>query len=97
MVDLDERPPDGAATKSSHNDDLRDWLNQQVKTTIKWNMEKADFTEDRLNTLDHDDLDSSPFSEEIRLYDPPEKFSVPRFVLYDGTTDPASHLRHFTQ
>ena len=60
-------------------------------------MEKAGFTEDRLNTLDHDDLGSSPFSEEVRLYDPPEKFSVPRFVLYDGTTDPASHLQHFTQ
>ena len=68
-----------------------------MKTTIKQNMEKVNFIEDRLNTLDPNDLSSSIFLVEVRLYDPPEKFSVPRFMLYDGTTDPASHLRHFTQ
>ena len=86
----------GATTKSSHDDDLRDCLNQQV-TTIKQNMEKASFTEDRLNTLDPDDLGSFPFSDDVRLYEPPEKFSVPQFVFYDGTTNPAPHLRHVTQ
>ena len=59
-------------------------------------MELVGFTRDQLNAYDTEDLGTSPFSQEIMNFSLPEKFSVPRFVLYDGTSDLAAHLRHFT-
>ena len=66
------------------NYDLREWLDRQVKQTIRQNMEIVGFTLDRLNAYDTEDLGASPFSQEIRSFSLPEKFSVPRFVLYKG-------------
>ena len=53
------------------------------------------FTRDRLNAYDIEDLGTSLFSLEIRNFSLPEEFSVPRFVLYDGTSNLVAHLRHF--
>ena len=39
----------------------------------------------------------TPFSREIEEMDPPEKFVPPRFTLYDGKTDPRSHVSHVRQ
>ncbi|XXG70588.1 hypothetical protein AAC387_Pa07g0032 [Persea americana] len=78
-------------------DNLREWLDRQVKRTVRQNMKIVGFTQDRLDAYDTKDLGTSPFSQKIRSFSLREKFSVPRFVLYDGTSDPAAHLRHFTE
>ncbi|XP_057506518.1 uncharacterized protein LOC130789705 [Actinidia eriantha] len=39
----------------------------------------------------------TPFSREIEGLDPPEKFVPPRFTLYDGKSDPRSHVSHVRQ
>ncbi|GFS30010.1 hypothetical protein Acr_00g0009670 [Actinidia rufa] len=39
----------------------------------------------------------TPFSQEIEGMDPPEKFVPPRFPLYDGKSDPRSHVSHVRQ
>ncbi|GFY90652.1 MBOAT (membrane bound O-acyl transferase) family protein [Actinidia rufa] len=39
----------------------------------------------------------TPFSREIEGMDPPEKFVPPKFTLYDGKSDPRSHVSHVRQ
>ncbi|GFS37725.1 hypothetical protein Acr_00g0053660 [Actinidia rufa] len=39
----------------------------------------------------------TPFSREIEEMDPPEKFVPPKFTLYDGKSDPRSHVSHVRQ
>ncbi|XP_057510747.1 uncharacterized protein LOC130793111 [Actinidia eriantha] len=39
----------------------------------------------------------TPFSREIEGLDPLEKFVPPRFTLYDGKSDPQSHVSHVRQ
>ncbi|GFZ02308.1 hypothetical protein Acr_15g0009160 [Actinidia rufa] len=39
----------------------------------------------------------TPFSHEIKVMDPLKKFVSPRFTLYDGKTDPRSHVSHVRQ
>ncbi|GFY94866.1 hypothetical protein Acr_10g0002510 [Actinidia rufa] len=39
----------------------------------------------------------TPFSREIEGMDPPEKFVPPRFTLYDGKSNPRSHVSHVRQ
>ncbi|GFS46134.1 hypothetical protein Acr_00g0100320 [Actinidia rufa] len=39
----------------------------------------------------------TPFSRRIEGLDPPEKFTLPRFTLYDGKSDPRSHMSHVRQ
>lgn len=60
-------------------------------------MEMVGFTRGRLDTYDTEELDTSPFSQGIRNLALPEEFSVPRFVLYNRTSDPAAHLQRFAQ
>ena len=60
-------------------------------------MEVADIARDRYSTFEADDLGTSPFSQEVKKFFLSEKFSVPTFVLYHGTSDPTAHLRHFIQ
>ncbi|KAJ8634085.1 hypothetical protein MRB53_027421 [Persea americana] len=55
---------------------------KQIKQTISQNMETAG---------------ASPFFRDIRKYSLPEKLNVPKFTLYDRTSDPAAHLRYFVQ
>ena len=76
---------------------MKQWLDPQIKQTIRQNMEIAGIALDRHSNFEADDLGTSPFSKDIRKFSLPEKFSVPRFVLYDGTSDLAAHLRHFIQ
>ena len=68
-----------------------------MKQTIRQNMETAGIDRDQYTAFEAEDTGASPFSREIRKYTLPEKFSVPRFTLYDGTSDPAAHLRHYVQ
>eukprot|EP00268_Persea_americana_P048670 TRINITY_DN5162_c0_g1_i10.p1 TRINITY_DN5162_c0_g1~~TRINITY_DN5162_c0_g1_i10.p1 ORF type:complete len:346 (+),score=42.41 TRINITY_DN5162_c0_g1_i10:222-1259(+) len=77
--------------------ELKRWIDQQVKQTIRQNMEATGLDRDQYATFEAEDTGASPFSREIRRYTLPEKFSVPRFTLYDGTSDPAAHLRHYIQ
>ncbi|XXG81436.1 hypothetical protein AAC387_Pa09g2071 [Persea americana] len=79
------------------DDELKKWIDQQVKQTLRQNMEAAGLDRDQYATFEAEDTGASPFSREIRRYTLPEKFSVPRFTLYDGTSDPAAHLRHYIQ
>ena len=60
-------------------------------------METAGIARDQYSPFEAEDTGASPFSREIRKYSLPEKFNVPRFTLYDGTSDPAAHLRHYVQ
>ena len=39
----------------------------------------------------------TPFSQGIEGMDPPEKFTLPRFTLYDGKSDLRSHISHVRQ
>ncbi|GFY85714.1 hypothetical protein Acr_04g0004520 [Actinidia rufa] len=41
--------------------------------------------------------DQTPFSWEIKGMEPSEKFVPPRFTLYDGKSDPRSHVSHVKQ
>lgn len=38
-------------------------------------------------------MDASPFSEAIQAVPAPEKFTIPHFKLYAGTTDPMSYFQ----
>ncbi|KAJ8649484.1 hypothetical protein MRB53_002507 [Persea americana] len=60
-------------------------------------METAGIARDQYSTFEAEDTGASPFSRDIRRFTLPEKFNVMRFILYDGTSDPATHLRHFVQ
>ena len=42
-------------------------------------------------------ISSSPFSKEIEKAKMPERFPVPRFEIYNGRTDPVTHIGHYHQ
>ncbi|XXG80828.1 hypothetical protein AAC387_Pa09g1601 [Persea americana] len=79
------------------DEELKQWINRQVKLTVRQNMETAGIARDQCSAFEAEDTGASPFSREIRKYSLPKKFNVPRFTLYDGTLDPAAHLRHYVQ
>ncbi|XXG90595.1 hypothetical protein AAC387_Pa12g2323 [Persea americana] len=81
----------------SEDEELKQWIDRRVKQTIRQNMETAGIVRDQYSAFEAEDTGASPFSREIRKYSLPEKFNVPRFALYDGTSDPAAHLRHYVQ
>ncbi|KAJ8639944.1 hypothetical protein MRB53_016638 [Persea americana] len=60
-------------------------------------MEITSITRDGFSTFEAEDLGTSPFSQGVRKFSLLEKFNVLRFVLYNGTSDPAARLRHFIQ
>ena len=39
----------------------------------------------------------SPFTQRVVDAPPPRKFSVPKFTVYDGKSDPADHIRYYQQ
>ena len=39
----------------------------------------------------------SPFTSRITYAPPPKKFSMPKFNIYNGRTDPADHVRYYQQ
>ena len=42
-----------------------------------------------------DDMLSMPFSSHIINYELPKGFIVPKFTMYNGTSDPFNHIMHF--
>ncbi|XP_028058868.1 uncharacterized protein LOC114262699 [Camellia sinensis] len=44
-----------------------------------------------------DRLVSTPFSPEVEAVEPLWKYSLPKFILYDGKTDPLTHISHYRQ
>uniref|UniRef100_A0A2N9HX24 Integrase catalytic domain-containing protein n=1 Tax=Fagus sylvatica TaxID=28930 RepID=A0A2N9HX24_FAGSY len=42
-------------------------------------------------------ISSSPFSREIEKAKMPERFPVPRLEIYNGRTDPVTHIGHYQQ
>ena len=44
-----------------------------------------------------DDMFSTPFDPHIISYDFPRGFLVPKFTMYNGTSDPFDHLLHYWQ
>jgi len=106
---LQQQLQDGGATSTppsnprrlrqrlENNDSQREWLDQQVRKAVQRNLEMVGLARDRLSSHEADNLSTSPFSPEIGNFPLPKDFSVPRFIPYDGTSDPAAHLRHFTQ
>ena len=44
-----------------------------------------------------DDMLSTPFSPHIINYEPSRGFIVPKFMTYNGTSDPFNHIMHFRQ
>uniref|UniRef100_A0A2N9I089 Reverse transcriptase domain-containing protein n=1 Tax=Fagus sylvatica TaxID=28930 RepID=A0A2N9I089_FAGSY len=42
-------------------------------------------------------ISSSPFSKEIEKAKMPERYPVPRFEIYNGQTDPVTHIGHYHQ
>ena len=40
---------------------------------------------------------SIPLGQHVLDYDPPRGFSIPPFTMYDGSSDPYDHMRHFNQ
>ena len=43
------------------------------------------------------DMLSTPPGQHILDYDPPRDFSIPLFVMYDGSSDPYDHMLHYNQ
>ena len=43
------------------------------------------------------DMLSTPLGQHILDYDPPRGFSIPPFVMYDGSSDPYDHMLHYNQ
>ena len=39
----------------------------------------------------------SPFTPKVVHTQPPKKFLVPKFTVYDGKSDPADHIRYYQQ
>lgn len=52
-----------------------------------------------LNSINRqlDDMPSTPFAPHIISYEPLKGFLVPKFTMYDGTSDPFDHLLHYRQ
>ncbi|RVW61066.1 hypothetical protein CK203_045809 [Vitis vinifera] len=44
-----------------------------------------------------DDMLSTSFDPHIISYKPPRRFLVPKFTMYNGTSDPFDHLLHYRQ
>lgn len=44
-----------------------------------------------------DDMLSTPFCSHIIHYEPPRGFLVPKFSIYDETSDPFDHIMHYRQ
>jgi hypothetical protein len=42
-------------------------------------------------------ISSSPFSKEIEKAKMPKRYPVPRFEIYNGRTDPVTHIGHYHQ
>ncbi|KAL6351310.1 hypothetical protein AAG906_035102 [Vitis piasezkii] len=42
-----------------------------------------------------DDMLSTPFSSRIVNYEPPRGFLVPKFSMYDGSSNPFDHIMHY--
>ncbi|GFS42836.1 pleckstrin homology (PH) domain-containing protein [Actinidia rufa] len=73
--------------RSRRSKDLRDVLNT--------NRSKMVDLRQKLNN--RWEASATPFSWEIEGMDPREKFVPPRFTLYDGKSDPQSHVSHVRQ
>ena len=43
------------------------------------------------------DMLSTPLGQHILDYDPPSRFSIPPFAMYDGSSDPYDHMLHYNQ
>ena len=41
------------------------------------------------------DMLSSPLGQHILDYEPPRRFVIPPFAMYDGSSDPYDHMLHF--
>ena len=78
-------------------EELKHWIDKLIRRAVRQNMETAGITSDQFGIFGAEDLGASPFSRKIRRLTLPEEFSVPKFTLYDGISDPAAHLRHFVQ
>ena len=44
-----------------------------------------------------DDMFFTPIDLHIISYEPPKGFVVPKFTMYDGTSNPFDHIMHFRQ
>ena len=40
---------------------------------------------------------SSPLGRHILNYEPPRRFVIPAFTMFDGSTDPYNHILHYNQ
>ena len=43
------------------------------------------------------DMLSSPLGQHILEYEPPSRFVIPPFAMYNGSSDPYDHMLHFNQ
>ena len=44
-----------------------------------------------------EDMLSSPLGQHFVSYEPPHGFAIPPFAMYDGSSDPYDHMKHFNQ
>ncbi|XP_028071749.1 uncharacterized protein LOC114274078 [Camellia sinensis] len=100
----DERPQD---LRSWLNDNRG-----EVRRLCREGERRGDREEDRRLSRERDQLDrsihqqehraldrlvSTPFSPEVEAVEPPRKYSPPKFILYDGKTNPLTHISHYRQ
>ena len=43
------------------------------------------------------DMMTTPFAQHVFMYEPPRGYTIPEFVMYDGSYDPFDHLMHYWQ
>ena len=41
------------------------------------------------------DMMTMPFTQHILMYEPLKGYTIPKFIMYDGTYDPFDHLMHY--
>ena len=43
------------------------------------------------------DMMTTPFAQHILMYEPLRGYTIPKFIMYDGTYDPFDHLMDYRQ
>ncbi|GMP56304.1 hypothetical protein CsSME_00020849 [Camellia sinensis var. sinensis] len=100
----DERPHDLRSWLNDNREEARrlcrEGEHRRGREEERWLNRERDQLDRSIHQQERHALDrlvSTPFSPEIEAVEPPRKYSPPKFILYDGKTDPLTHISHYRQ
>ncbi|GMP59057.1 hypothetical protein CsSME_00022493 [Camellia sinensis var. sinensis] len=100
----DERPHDLRSWLNDNREEARRLCREGERRRDREQERRLDRERDQLDRSIHqqerralDRLVSTPFSPEVEAVELPRKNSPPKFILYDGKTDPLTHISHYRQ